>query len=527
MEQASPAERTPIAVIDVGASAIRMEIAEIDQQGQVHSLETLQHQVSLGKDTFASGQIDADTIEECAGVLRGYRRVLRDYGISREDQIRAVATSSVREAANRDTFLNRIYIAAHIRIEPIDEAEVNRLTYIAVRDSLEKWDELDQHDTLIVEVGGGSTEVLLVQNRHVTLSRTYRLGALRMRETLDTHRTTNRRMATILNRHIQLTVDQIHRTIPPDPVQRMIALGSDVRIAADTLKPSQAREPLVSLSLDRFRSFARKVADMDVDQIARDYHLPYSEAETLGPALLAYARLAESFSVKKLDISKITLRDGLLQEMASGTMWTEHFRDQVMHSSMMLGRKYGYEEKHARHVADSCGLLFQELHLEHELEPRYELLLRVAALLHEVGMYVANQSHHKHSQYLIMNSDLFGLSRKDTRLVALIARYHRRALPKSNHIEYTVLSREDQLIVSKLAALLRVADALDQNHMQQLKNLTFSREGSAFVIHVHGVEDLTLERLAVRQKGSLFRDIYGMNVELRRDARQRGIQYVR
>ena len=521
------AARRPVAVIDLGASAIRMEVAEIDEQGHVHSLETLQHPVNLGKDTFNAGQIEQDTIEECVSVLKGYRRVLLDYGIDRPDHIRAVATSSVREASNRQTFLNRLFIASQIRVEAIEESEVNRLTYIAVRDGLERWGGLDAHDTLIVEVGGGSTEVLLVQDKHVTLSRTYRLGALRMRETLETSRTPAGRMASILGRHIQRTVDQIHRTIPPEPVQRMIALGGDVRVAADELVPERSDERLVSIPLKRFYQFARQVAAMPVDELARNYHLGFQDAETLGPALLAYAQLADSFDVQELLISKITLRDGLLLEMATRGMWTDHFRNQIIHSSKQLGEKYSYEDKHAHHVAKLCGALFHELQDEHELDPRYELLLHVAALLHEIGLYVGNQSHHKHSQYLITNSDLFGLSRKDTLMVALIARYHRRAIPKPSHVEYAALPESDQLIVAKLAALLRIADALDQNHMQQIRDIQFQRNGRQLMIRVHGVEDLTLERFALRDKGQLFRDIFGLTVEIRRDARVRGIHHVR
>lgn len=515
-------------MIDVGSSAIRMEIAEIDTEGHVRSLEELQHPVNLGKDTFNAGRIETETIEECVDILRGFRRVLLDYGIDKEEDIRAVATSSVREASNRETFLNRILIAAHIKVEAIDESEVNRLTYIAVRENLAKLETLDQGDTVVVEVGGGSTELLLIQEGHVTLSHTYRLGSLRMRETLETARTPAARVATILSKHIQRTIDQIHRAIPPDPVQRMIAIGGDVRFAVQELAgESDPADRLIPIPVKTFLKFANKIAGLTVDELVKTYRLTFQEAETLGPALLTYARLASSFNVEQLLISQITLRDGLLLEMATRGMWTDHFKSQVMHSAMMLGRKYAYEEKHALHVAHLCALLFKELQSEHELEPRYELILRVAALLHEIGLYVGNQSHHKHSLYLIMNSDLFGFSRKDTLLAALIARYHRRAWPKATHPEYMSLSQSDRLVVSKLAAILRVADALEQNHMQQVRDVKCTRERSRLVLTVRGVQDLTLERLAIRQKGELFEAIYGMTVELRRDTLHRGATHVR
>lgn len=522
MIQPASVSRRPVAVIDIGSSAIRMEIAEIDAVGGVHSLETLQHPLSLGKDTFASGRIDVATVEECVSILRGFRRVLRDYGIERDDQIRAVATSSVREAANRDAFLNRIYIASHTRVEVVDEMEVNRLAYMAVRDSLTKQAVQEQGDTLVVEVGGGSSEVLLVQGGHVTLSRTYRLGSLRMRETLETYKTPPQRIGAILTRHIQRTIAQIQRSIPKDPVQTMIAIGGDARFAAHELAPEKDAEQLVEISLLRFSRFAKKMVSLSIDELVRVYRMTYQEAETVGPALLAYARLAESFGIHRLLIARSTLRDGLLLEMAAGGTGSEPFRDQVLHSAMMLGRKYGYEERHAVHVAEIARRLFTLLQSDHELEPRHELMLRCAALLHEIGLYVGNQSHHKHSMYLIQNSDLFGLSRTDKELVALVARYHRRATPQQSHVEYMALARDQRLEVSKLAAILRVADALDQNHMQQVRKFTVQREPGRLVLLVRGLEDLTLERVALRQKGPMFEEVYGMKVELRRNASRRG-----
>ncbi len=517
-----------VAVIDIGASAMRLEVAEINADGMVRSLEALQRPVNLGKDTFAGGCIARDTIEECAAIGRGFQHVLRDYGIDEEDAIRAVATSSVREAVNRESFLNRMYVAAGLEVEPIDEAEVNRLTYIAVRANLEKQQSrLSACDTLIVEVGGGSTEVLLVQEGHVTLSRTYRLGALRMREMLETHQTAPRRMAGILMRYIQRTTDQIKRVIPPEPVQRLIILGGDARFAAEMLAPEQQEARLVPVAAPRLSRFAKQVAGTRVEELVAKHHLPFQEAETAGPALLAYAHLSQAFAVDEILISRITLRDGMLLEMANRGMWTAHFREQVLYSARQLGRKYAYEEAHALHVADLCGRLFKELQPEHELDPHYEGLLRVAALLHEIGLYIGNQGHHKHSQYLIENSDLFGLTRKDTRRVALIARYHRRAIPKPTHPGYAELNRADRLGITKLAAILRVADALDQNHMQQIKDITFSRHRGQLIVHVAGVEDLTLERLAMQQKGLLFADTYGMEIELRRATARGGLSHGR
>jgi exopolyphosphatase/guanosine-5'-triphosphate,3'-diphosphate pyrophosphatase len=214
---------------------------------------------------------------------------------------------------------------------------------------------------------------------------------------------------------------------------------------------------------------------------------------------------------------------GCCRSWPAAALWTKEFTDQVVHSALALGTKYAFDERHGRQVANLCLQFFRELQPEHMLSPRYELLLHVAALLHEIGLFVNNRSHHKHSMYLIMNSDLFGLSHHDMLMIAMVARYHRRATPQPYHEGFSTLDRDDRLAVSKMAAILRVADALDRNHMQQVRDLRFTREAGISWCGVRDVEDLTLERLALKEKGSMFEEIYGLQGVFRTESSSEGI----
>jgi exopolyphosphatase/guanosine-5'-triphosphate,3'-diphosphate pyrophosphatase len=503
-----------VAVIDVGASAIRMEIAEISETNQIRTLETVRQAVDLGKDTFTKGRIQQENIKRSVEILRGFRRIMDEYGITRSDQIQAVATSSVREAENRENFLSRIYVATQINVRAIDEAEESRLTYLAAQSILEGDPALKEGDVLVVDAGGGSTELLLVQKSFVTFADSYRVGSLRMRETLETQRAPPERVRSVLGQHIQRLIEQVKRNLPPAKPSILVAMSGDSRFAASQLCPDWADKPEARLDLKSFAAFVDKTLPLTVERLVSKYHLTYQEAETVGPALLIYVHIARAFKIDQLIVPKASLRDGMLREMALLGYWSPAFIQQVIQSAVVLSQKYHVDEKHARHVADLALLLFDELKNEHQLDQRHRLLLEVAALLHEVGGYVSSRSHHKHSMYLVLNSDLFGLTRADTTLIALTARYHRRAMPGLTHPEYTALDRDSRIVVSKLAAILRVADALDRNHAQKIRNISFAREPDRFVIKIQGVEDLTLERLAVKEKGNLFEEIYGLPVNL-------------
>lgn len=506
---------SPVAVIDIGASGIRMRIAELIGPGQVRALESLQHAVHLGKDAFTTRQIQPSTIEECVRVLSGFRRVMEEYGITREDQVRAVATSALREAENRFTVIDRLYSATGINVEIIEGAEENRLTYSAVRDVLMQHGLLARGDALVVDVGGGSTELMLVQKGEVTFAGSYRLGSLRMRETLETYRAPADRVRIILGQHLQRTITQLFHSVPIDVVPWLIAISGDAQFAASLLSPNWTTAQINQIPSRKFTEKAEELVTVPVDDLVRKYQVPYQEAETIGPALLAYSELARVFKVKQVIVPKASLRDGVLKEWSHRGMWTEEFAEQAMLSAESLGRKYNFDTRHAHQVADLSVRIFRELQSEHRLDRRYELILRIGALLHEAGLFISDRSHHKHSMYIIMNSDLFGLTRKDISQIALVARYHRRSTPRPYHEIYTLLDRDSRIAVTKLAGILRVADALDRGHMQQVRALAFSRDDGQFVITVSDVADLTLERLAMKEKANMFEDVFGMKVVLR------------
>ena len=509
----------PVAVIDIGATAIRMRIAEIGTNGDVRALESLQHGVHLGKDTFTTGRIQTATVEQCVRILKGFRRLMTEYGVT---QVRAVATSAVREADNRDQFLDRLYMATEINVEAIEGAEENRLTYIAIQEALKKEACLKKGNALIVDLGGGSTELLLVQDGRVTFANSYRLGSLRIYETLEAYRAPANRIRAVLDKHIGRTVEQLHRSVPVKRAESLVAVSGDAQFAASLLSPAWANKRMDALEFKPFAALAEKIAVISIDDLVRQYRIPYQEAETLGPALLAYVQVARAFEVKNILVPKANLRDGLLEEMAAVGAWTEEFATQAVQSAASLAEKYQADRRHAEHVASLCVQLFRELQPEHQLDNRYELLLRISALLHEIGGFVSDRSHHKHSMYLILNSDLFGLSRKDTRLIALVARYHRRASPRPYHEEFQSLDRESRIAVAKMAAILRVADALERSHLQQLREMSFTREKGQFVITIRGAQDLTLERLALKEKGKMFEEVYGTPVVLRGSRGHRG-----
>jgi exopolyphosphatase/guanosine-5'-triphosphate,3'-diphosphate pyrophosphatase len=252
------------------------------------------------------------------------------------------------------------------------------------------------------------------------------------------------------------------------------------------------------------------------EELSKKHGLTFAEAETLNPALLVYQALLHRMRAERMIVSHISMRDGLLLELAQQVTGQEDASlvSGIVHSALSLAEKYRADLDHAQSVADIALRLFDALQADHGLGPRYRLLLRVAALVHEVGGFVSNRSHHKHSEYLIANSEIFGLSRAEIAVVAQIARYHRRSAPRAAHLNYMALPRESRVIVNKLAAILRVADALARGPARKMRDLRIERQDDDLLLSAPAAEDLSLERHSLAVKGDLFEEVFGMKVRL-------------
>ncbi|QDT31237.1 Ppx/GppA phosphatase family protein [Thalassoglobus polymorphus] len=514
-----------VAVIDVGTTSVRMAIAEIFPDGDVRLLESLSQAVTLGKDTFTRGEIARNTIEECVAALKAYRRKLNEYQITRAEDIRVVATSAVREATNRIMFADRMFVATGLSVETLDAAEVHRITFRGVQPMLKGQVDLFQSQSFVTEVGGGSTELLLLKQGDVAYSHGFRLGSLRLLESLSKYHFPREKRRQIMQTEILSQLEPLTELVESDNPTSMVAMGGDIRFAvAQLLKTTVGDDELVELPVSQLATFTDQILSMSDEALVSKYQLTFPEAETLGSALLINLTMAQLLGVDQILVSSVNLRDGLLNDMSKGPEWSEDFQQQIIRSAWELAKKYDVDDDHAHCVGDLARQLFRQLQAEHDLDSRYELLLYVAALLHETGAYINTSSIHKHSMYLIMNSSLFGLTSEDLTLVSLVARYHRRALPRSSHQQYASMDRYRRVAISKLAAILRLAIAMDASRTQRVKEIECTRTRNRLVISVPNIDDLSVEQIAMRRNRQFFESIFGLDVLLRTQVKELKIE---
>lgn len=507
-------------VVDMGSNAIRTQIVEIgDPTAAFTMLETARHPVRLGQEVFMSGVIPEPAIAAAVEVLRRFREQCEKLKV---DHIRAIATAATREASNRDLIVERIRHASGIELEVISGSEEAYLLHVAVASRI----DLRSGRSLLVDLGGGSVEVTLVENGQMISAESYRLGALRVLQALSggTDREQGDDFFDLLDQYVRSLDSRIKDGFGQDRIDRYVATGGNIETLADLIHGEGRGTEIAGVEaypLAELQQWAKRLALLSHAERVHQLHLKPDRADTILPAAVVYYRLGQVAKADSVLVPRVGIREGLVRELAAGHLGalraTDH-QETVLASCRALGRKYHYDFEHAHRVHQFAVALFEQCQTLHGLGAEDRILLEAAALLHDIGAFVNNQRHHKHSYYLIRESDLVGLSRSERELVAMIARYHRRAHPAREHEEYESLPRADRLRVAKLAAILRVADALDREHPSRITRIevTAGRQLCEIKPTFAGGGDgnVALERWSVEQKGELWQDVFGMPVRL-------------
>lgn len=499
-----------LAAIDIGSNSIRMVTGQLLEDGSVEILERFRKAVRLGQDTFRKKRLSRNAIRAVITILREYQRIIDLLEI---EHVRVVATSSVREAVNADILIDRVLMSTGLNIEVIDPSEESRLTVTGVQIALgERAKEFTQN-TLIAEVGGGSTILTVLSKGQIVLSQSMSLGSIRLQEDTPEGDLPDSK---IISSEIKNILPSIEAFTSLKKIDTFFILGADARFAARHAGQKVEGTDLYRIPKAGFARLVNKICVMSADKIAEKYEIEFTEAETLNAALVVYRELVDTTKAKYITVSSASLRDGLLRDIARRASGKEDkvFATEVVNSAKAIAEKYKTDTGHCNRVRAISVRLFDELKDEHGLGFRQRIYLEAAALMHETGIYVSPRGFHKHSQYLVQNSEIFGLTQIEIAIVANIARYHRRAKPKTSHIEYMTLSRENRIIVNKLASILRMAESLDTGRDADPEHMELQLTRDSLNIYLPAGTDIESKRRNFATEKEMFEDIYGLNAAL-------------
>lgn len=502
------------AVIDIGSSSIKLIIGE-KAEDSVKIIESLKNALPIGKQTFFKGRISQELINQTISFLDKYKQVLKEYEVT---TIRVIATTAVREATNKDMFMDTIVRKTGFNIEIFNVGDVIYYIDTYLSKKLKKAYPIHEKNLIIAELGAGSLDISVMEKGQMVMSFGFPIGTLRLKQFTATLDGSLSEIHEAVREYIENEITHLKRSIPQLPIDDIILIDENYSAFLQNILPNKRRESnFFKFKEGESKEFLEKLVDRNSDDIASTYKVPPEVADTI----VGYATIVNLlFKLTKNDYIYI-LETSLAEAILANVLFQfedvkeNNMESQLISVAQFLCTRFNMDLKHSRHVAKFSEELFSSLHGALGLQEKDSLYLILAAYLHDIGMFINNRSHHKHTEFIINSLNLFRLTDEEIRIIACIGRYHRRGAPSPSHPIYNSLSPEKQILVQKLSALLRLANALDRSHKQKVKRCEIAISKKQDVtLTVYTNDNFLLEKSSFNEKKGLFEEITGNKINL-------------
>lgn len=505
----------PESVIEIGSTGVRLLVAEFSPDGIQNILDRSEKPLSLGKDVFTSGIISQETQNQLIQILIRYREQLAGWGIS-PSECTCVALSAFRDAKNSDPIMDRILVQAGFHVRIVDGIEENKLMYLAVSECIKnQTSAFKNEDTVILVVGGATTEIMMMSEGKMAGVHSLRLGTVRIDQQMKNQTSSYNDIQRYVQEAIYNTKGSLESELNLSEVRQFIAVGPDIILAA--LNVGQPISTFLwEINKEDFSDFAKEIQGYSVDECVARFKISYNEAETLQVSLLIYNLFLHLTKAEKLLVPETNIRNGILmsQHSSENEELQNEFNIQITASARNLLRKYHGDENHAECVRQIAVKIYDTLTNDLGFNEHVRTLLETAAILHDIGAFIRYDNHNLHSSYIIHNSEIFGLSRKDNTIVSEIAKYHKGNSVPQDEDSFLMLPRADRMTILKLTAILRIADALDRGHIQKFSDFSIKIQQNTLVIHSKASKNTILEKIALNEKSGMFESVFGYKVIL-------------
>ena len=488
--------------------------AEVNPPAPMQVLASDRQVVRLGAGVFREGKMTQASMDQAFEVLK---RMAAAYSGLDVLGVRAVGTAALRDAANQKDFIGRASEILGTPVEVISGLEEARLVHLGVQ---AQWPHPKQR-LVLLDIGGGSAELILSEEGRFVEAFSKPLGAVRLTELYLRSDPPDPRELARMEKYVQERVAGSAKRFVTKKVDRMIATSSTAAAAVcatNGVKRSRREEAdRAWATAAQIRRLYKDLSALDLGERNKISGIGPRRAEIIVAGVAVLGAMIEELGMTRLYYSSAGVRDGIIADLAHRKVGMEQARMDADQRQVVLElvRKYGISTVHVRKVAEIANMLFDGFLKVHQLPLACGRLLEAAAHLYNIGHFVNEARHHRHSMYLVANSDLPGFSDQERMTIANLCRYHRKSLPQPSHDAFQALREEDRHIVRTLAPLLRLAVALDQSQEQRVQRVETSVNDGTVEVRLFSERDLDNEQWHAQQTSDAFRETYGMALSVR------------
>lgn len=501
-----------IAAIDIGSNSLKLAVIQAAASDSFTVILQERERVRLGQETLRTKRLSPEAITASADAIAKFKSIAES---RKSDSVIAVATASVREAENAAEFVDEIRRRTGITVAVLSSLEEARLIGIAAAQDLHK----SKGTLLNIDIGGGSTELSLMRDGEPDKLFSMKLGAVGLTEKHLLSDPPKKKELENLRLEIAVALEHPLRKINGETWDLSSGTSGTILNLAGLLafhdgdETAQPRE----INLRKLIALNELLAKVPLATRAKMPVISAQRAEVIVAGGQILEQVMRALNIETLRPSRFALREGVLIDHlreieAESLPPVPDVEDRRLRGVFAIGRRYGYEERHALHVAEMAEKIFDAIAAKFGLKRHYRTLLSAAALLHDVGYHISHESHHKHSFYLIKHSEITGFAEDEKLLIAHIARYHRGSEPKETHPDFVRLSERDRKRVAELASILRIADALDSGYEGRVRDIGIELTSQEMKIRIVSNRECPAEIEAVQRKKDLFEATYGIAI---------------
>ena len=504
---------TVFGAIDIGSYEIRLKILEVSKKNRFQELGDVRYPLELGTESYNVGTLSMQTVDKICEVLIDFKRIMREYGVT---DYRACSTSAFRELKNPMVVVEQIFVRTGVHIDILSNAEQHFLGYKSIAAIEIGFKKMIAKGTAILDVGGGSLQVSLFDKDSLVSTQSLKMGSMRIRERLRDLEKKTHHYDQLIAEFIRNDLETFERLFLKDrEIQNVILLGD---FLTDTIFREEATDNIITKQ--EFMNRYENCVDKTEVELAQEMKVDVEYASLIVPTMVIIKSFIEIFNAEALWVPGVSLNDGLAYDFAErGNLIksTHDFENDIVVSARNIAKRYSSAKNHIQGTSQLALALFDGTKKMHGMGARERLLLRIAVQLHDVGKYINIGNVAENSYQIIMSTEIIGLSTEERQVIAAAVRYNNTPFDFSRvNEENPGINPDRYLLVAKLAAILRLANALDRSHYQKIKNLKTTMKDRELTVTMDSEQDVSLELGLLQDKVSFFEEIFGVRLILRR-----------